>query len=152
MASSLRLPAGSFNSNVRLSTVVAQSFAPISHQCRSFSHAPQRWAYRSQNFTPPSMTQPSMKSRTREMLQGHLPNDIGLLPGTYVRPLWRDMPSIFGNPRDRWQMEYTWLKSALQNFMRWVSLGWILDASFTFSLEGHGAEKVQKKSMDENGC
>lgn len=49
-----------------------------------------------------------------------LPNDIGILPGTFVRPLWRDMPSIFTAPRDRWHMEYTWLKCWLSNFARLV--------------------------------
>lgn len=62
-----------------------------------------------------------MKSRSKEALSGQLPNDLGVLPGTFVRPLWRDLPSIFQSPRDRWQMEWTWLKSMVQNFMRWVT-------------------------------
>jgi protein MBA1 len=72
------------------------------------------------NFRPPSQVQPSFKTRTQGMKLADLPNDIGVLPGTFVRPLWRDMPSIFTAPRDRWHMEYTWLKSWLSNFARLV--------------------------------
>jgi protein MBA1 len=59
-----------------------------------------------------------MKVRSKDLLAGQLPNDIGLLPGTFVRPLWRDMPSVFDKPRDRLQMEWTWIKAWFQNFMR----------------------------------
>lgn len=121
MASSLRLPAGSFASSARSSSLIAQTFAPASHQYRSFSQASQRWAYKSNNFSAKNITGPSMKARSKEALSGQLPNDLGVLPGTFVRPLWRDLPSVFQSPRDRWQMEWTWLKSTVQNFMRWVT-------------------------------
>ncbi|KAJ5999123.1 hypothetical protein N7451_006933 [Penicillium sp. IBT 35674x] len=117
MASSLRLPAGSFASSARPNFLVTQTFAPASLQYRSFSQASQRWAYKSNNFSAKNVTGPSMKARSKEALSGQLPNDLGVLPGTFVRPLWRDLPSIFQSPRDRWQMEWTWLKSAVQNFM-----------------------------------
>lgn len=56
-----------------------------------------------------------MKTRTRQMEQTELPNDIGFMPGTFVRPLWRHMPSIFEKPRERLQMEWAWLKSRFQD-------------------------------------
>lgn len=122
MASSLRLPAGSIFPSTRPSSLIAQAFAPGSQlqQCRSFSAASQRWAYRTQNFKPSSVSQPSMKSRSKDVMMHQLPNDIGLLPGTFVRPMWRDLPSIFQAPRDRLQMEWTAMKSAFQGFARWV--------------------------------
>ncbi|KAJ5377748.1 uncharacterized protein N7496_005157 [Penicillium cataractarum] len=118
MASSLRLPAGSIFPNARPISLIAQSFASGSQQqqCRAFSAAAQRWAYRSQNFKPASPAQPSMKSRAKDVMKHQLPNDIGLLPGTFVRPMWRDMPSIFQEPRDRLRMEWTWLKSVFQGY------------------------------------
>lgn len=124
MASSLRLPAGSFTLTARSGSVVFKSYATVSQQCRSFSQSSQRWAYRSQNFSPPSIKSPSIKAQSMEALQGQgqLPNDIGLLPGTFVRPLWRNMPSIFENPRDRWMMEWTSVKSFFQNYLRWATL------------------------------
>lgn len=72
------------------------------------------------NFRPPSQVQPSFKTRTQGMKLADLPNDIGILPGTFVRPLWRDMPSVFTAPRDRWHMEWTWLKAWLSNHARLV--------------------------------
>ncbi|CAG8905355.1 unnamed protein product [Penicillium egyptiacum] len=107
MASSLRLPAGT---SARV--VPSGSFV----QCRAFSETSQQWRGRQMNFRPPSQVQPSFKTRTQDMRLADLPNDIGLLPGTFVRPLWRDMPSVFTAPRDRWHMEYTWLKSWFSNF------------------------------------
>jgi protein MBA1 len=118
MASSLRSPAGKTLSITRSSLGNARSYAPGAPQCRSFSQASQRWAFKTQNFSPRSISQPSMKVRSKDLLAGQLPNDIGLLPGTFVRPLWRDMPSVFDKPRDRLQMEWTWIKAWFQNFMR----------------------------------
>ncbi|CAI7590021.1 hypothetical protein N7533_000619 [Penicillium manginii] len=117
MASSLRSPAGKTLSITRSSLGNARSYAPGAPQCRSFSQASQRWAFKTQNFSPRSISQPSMKVRSKDLLAGQLPNDIGLLPGTFVRPLWRDMPSVFDKPRDRLQMEWTWIKAWFQNFM-----------------------------------
>jgi len=122
MASSLRLPAGSIFPSTRPTSLIVQAFASGSQQqqCRSFSAASQRWAYRTQNFKPSSVSQPSMKSRAKDVMMHQLPNDIGLLPGTFVRPMWRDLPSIFQEPRDRLRMEWTWMKSVFQGYARWV--------------------------------
>ncbi|KAJ5930667.1 hypothetical protein N7466_006160 [Penicillium verhagenii] len=117
MASSLRLSAGSLASSARSTSVIAQTLAPTSQQSRSFSQASQRWAIKATNFGPKNLAGPSMKARTRDAMNGSLPNDIGILPGTFVRPLWRDLPSIFQNPRDRWLVEWTGIKSFFQNFM-----------------------------------
>lgn len=124
MASSLRLPAGSIVPKARPASLIAQSFASGSQQqqCRAFSAAAQRWAYRTQNFKPASPAQPSMKSRAKDVMKHQLPNDIGLLPGTFVKPMWRDLPSIFQEPRDRLRMEWTWLKSVFQNYARLVHI------------------------------
>lgn len=113
MASTIRLPAGT---SARI--VPSGSFV----QCRAFSETSQQWRGRQMNFRPPSQVQPAFKTRTQGMRIADLPNDIGILPGTFVRPLWRDMPSIFKAPRDRWHMEWTWLKAWLSNHARLVIL------------------------------
>ena len=107
MALSLRLSTGSIGCLTRPTAASSSLSIPRSTQCRPFSQAPQRWGFKTQNFGPPSIAQPSMKVRQKEALKdmSQLPNDIGLLPGTFVRPLWRDMPSIFQNPKERWVME-----------------------------------------------
>lgn len=64
-----------------------------------------------------------MKSRAKDVMKSQLPNDIGLLPGTFVKPMWRDLPSIFQDPRDRFRMEWTWIKSVFQGYARWVCMG-----------------------------
>ncbi|KAJ5162355.1 hypothetical protein N7492_007747 [Penicillium capsulatum] len=118
MASSFRLPAGSIAYYARPGTVTTTIYAPSPVQCRTFSQSSQRWAYRSTNFSPPSMAQPSLKTRSRDaMSTSQMPNDIGLLPGTFVRPLWRDLPSIFQSPKDRWLMEWTWMKTLFQSYI-----------------------------------
>ncbi|KAJ5965903.1 hypothetical protein N7481_012617 [Penicillium waksmanii] len=117
MASSLRSPAGKTLSITQSALNNARPYTPGAPQCRSFSQASQRWAFKTQNFSPRTTSQPSMKVRSKDLLANQLPNDIGLLPGTFVRPLWRDMPSVFDKPRDRLQMEWTWIKAWFQNVM-----------------------------------
>ncbi|EHA20048.1 hypothetical protein CBS63078_7245 [Aspergillus niger] len=82
-----------------------------------------------QNISMPAPAQPSMRTRGRGMPRTDLPQDIGLLPGTFIRPLWRDMPSIFQQPSERLHMEWLWIKSAFQNFIgvlaycKWLNKG-----------------------------
>ncbi|KAJ5124745.1 uncharacterized protein N7515_008570 [Penicillium bovifimosum] len=117
MASTLRLPAGTSARIVPSGTFVSPlSVAGLSH-CRTFAQTSQQLAgARAMNFRPPSQAQPSFKTKTKGMKPNEFPNDIGLMPGTFIRPLWRDMPSIFLAPRDRWHMEWTWLKSWFGNY------------------------------------
>jgi protein MBA1 len=63
--------------------------------------------------------EPSMQSRYRDQFRDRrgmeIPQDIGILPGTFVRPEGEDLPSIFQQPRERLRMEWVWLKSWAQN-------------------------------------
>ena len=68
------------------------------------------------------------------MSRADLPQDIGLLPGTFIKPLWRDMPSIFQQPKERLHYEWLWLKSWFQNFLGWVSHRSFLSALHDWSL------------------
>ncbi|KKK24901.1 hypothetical protein ARAM_000136 [Aspergillus rambellii] len=70
-----------------------------------------------------------MRTRGRELSRAELPQDIGLLPGTFIRPLWRDMPSIFQQPAERLKLEWLWVKTGFQNFLgllaysKWLNKG-----------------------------
>ncbi|OOF98572.1 hypothetical protein ASPCADRAFT_204326 [Aspergillus carbonarius ITEM 5010] len=100
-------------------------------QRRPFSQSSQRNGYRGlpENISIPQPAQPSMRTRGRDMARADLPQDIGLLPGTFIRPLWRDLPSIFHQPSERLHMEWLWVKSAFQNFVallaycKWINKG-----------------------------
>jgi protein MBA1 len=89
------------------------------------------------------MKQPSMKTRTKEAMRGQaMPNDIGLLPGTFVRPLWRDMPSVFKEPKNVLRMQWTWMKSVFQNFTRCV-----VTLRFWISVRGFGFSKTTTRKV-----
>lgn len=63
----------------------------------------------------------SMRNRVKDAMSGatreNIPDDIGLLPGTFVKPVVANMPSIFKTPKDRWRLEWMALKMNMQNFI-----------------------------------
>ncbi|KAL4906906.1 hypothetical protein BDW74DRAFT_129711 [Aspergillus multicolor] len=108
-------------SAVRARTAVISSYSTVgSSQCRQLSLSSQRSREMKgmpQSFAMKQPAQPSMRIRTSEMARSEMPQDIGLLPGTFIKPLWRNLPSIFQEPKVRLQYEWLWLKSWFQNFM-----------------------------------
>jgi protein MBA1 len=74
-----------------------------------------------QHVRPKVPSAQGMRSRVKDMSMSDLPMDLGLLPGTFIRPMWRNLPSIFSHPKERLRMEWIWLKMAVQNFIGWVS-------------------------------
>ncbi|PYH98735.1 hypothetical protein BO71DRAFT_394898 [Aspergillus ellipticus CBS 707.79] len=111
--------------------VSGSAIAIATPPCRHFSQSSQRPAMRAmpQTLAMKQPAQPSMKTRSREISRADLPQDIGLLPGTFIRPLWRDMPSLFAQPQERLRMEWLWIKSGFQNFLgllaycKWLNKG-----------------------------
>jgi len=59
----------------------------------------------------------SLKVQMKEASLDNVPTDLGLLPGTFIRPEGKNMPSIFRQPADRLRMEWVWLKSWFQNYI-----------------------------------
>ncbi|KAL1962437.1 hypothetical protein VTN77DRAFT_9708 [Rasamsonia byssochlamydoides] len=108
----------------------ALSLAAPSCQRRPFSQslAPRAKGI-AQTVTMKPQAQPSLRARTRDLVRDALPQDLGLLQGTFIRPLWQDMPSIFQQPRERLQMEWLWVKSWFQNmagiilYSKWFNKG-----------------------------
>ncbi|KAL4922186.1 hypothetical protein BDW62DRAFT_173146 [Aspergillus aurantiobrunneus] len=100
--------------------LILPHFTFTSSQCRQFSLSSRQSALQRglpQTLSVKQPSQPSMKSRGQTLSRSELPQDIGLLPGTFIRPLWRDSPSIFQQPKERLHFEWLWLKSWFQNFM-----------------------------------
>ncbi|KAL2219136.1 hypothetical protein M432DRAFT_545617 [Thermoascus aurantiacus ATCC 26904] len=123
MASSLHVSSSFLFSAARSSPVsllpssVSSAAAPC--QCRSFSKAPAlKVRGIPQKISLSAPPQPSKKIlASRELARTAPTQDFGLLPGTFIRPLWRDMPSFFEQPRQRLHLEWLSLKTAVQNFL-----------------------------------
>lgn len=61
-----------------------------------------------------------MKDAMASLRKDMLPDEFGLLPGTFVRPLAKNLPSIWKDYKDRWLMEKTWFRSWFMGVARWV--------------------------------
>ncbi|KAK2753740.1 hypothetical protein FQN55_000103 [Onygenales sp. PD_40] len=57
-----------------------------------------------------------LKKATASSSAETIADDMGILPGTFIRPLWRNRPSIFKEPKRRLQMEWLNIKMKIQNF------------------------------------
>ena len=64
---------------------------------------------------PKMPAQQSLKVKMKEAMatlkKETLPDEFGLLPGTFVRPLGKNLPTIWKDYRDRLLMEKTWARS-----------------------------------------
>ncbi|KAK3674390.1 hypothetical protein LTR78_005859 [Recurvomyces mirabilis] len=58
----------------------------------------------------PSMSIQLKKAREQAMRAGQIPNDLGLLPDTFIQPRGKNLPSWFTNFNGRWVMEKRKLK------------------------------------------
>lgn len=70
---------------------------------------------------PPVQAQPALRSKVKDMLKGDDAHDFGLLPGTFIKPLGKDMPSPIEQPRERLRMEWLWIKRSVENFFGYVA-------------------------------
>ncbi|KAL3483658.1 hypothetical protein BJX62DRAFT_75790 [Aspergillus germanicus] len=116
------IPKGSLFSVARNHATISPLCTTFSSQCRHFSLSSHRNALQQNRGMPQTISmkqpaQPSMKARGMNVSRSELPQDIGMLPGTFVRPLWGDLPSIFKQPKERLHFEWLWLKSWFQNFV-----------------------------------
>ncbi|KAL9042391.1 MAG: hypothetical protein Q9180_000639 [Flavoplaca navasiana] len=72
------------------------------------------------SIAPREKPQKSMQVMLKQDPGGSLPMDLGLLEGTFIMPTGRRKPSIFSEPRRRWQLE---LYRARQRFIE-LRMGW----------------------------
>lgn len=98
-------------------------------QPRPFSSTSTRAMPKPQRSTNTSTKSNARKSRKVEMMNlsaSEIPEDLGLLPQTFIRPPNRDMPRLFGKSwKARLRTEMMWMKSRLQNFAGCVVSKWI---------------------------
>ncbi|KAI4284141.1 MAG: hypothetical protein L6R38_001639 [Xanthoria sp. 2 TBL-2021] len=72
------------------------------------------------SIAPRERPQRSMQVMIKQDPGASLPMDLGLLEGTFIMPTGRRTPSIFSEPRRRWQLE---LHRARQRFIE-LRMGW----------------------------
>ncbi|KAL8994919.1 MAG: hypothetical protein Q9169_005256 [Polycauliona sp. 2 TL-2023] len=72
------------------------------------------------SVTPRGRPERSMQVMMKQDPGANLPMDLGLIEGTFVMPTGRQKPSIFSEPRRRWQLE---LYRAKQRFIE-LRMGW----------------------------
>ncbi|EFE33843.1 uncharacterized protein ARB_07308 [Trichophyton benhamiae CBS 112371] len=96
---------------------------PSKCAARSFSQSSLRAGMTAPKvMAPKPPAQMSMKNRLQETMRGinkeMVPDDIGILPGTFIRPVWQNLPSWFSDPKTRLHMEWMHWKMKFLNFMR----------------------------------
>lgn len=95
---------------------------------RPFSSSPPWHASSMGRITMPSMRkqmQPSIGAARQQQMQqamreGQIPDDMGLLPETFVMPRGKNRPSWFSNFRGRWRLEKKRLRTRLSELGRYV--------------------------------
>ncbi|GAB7362852.1 hypothetical protein MBLNU230_g3155t1 [Neophaeotheca triangularis] len=79
-------------------------------RCRTFASTTQRQSAQTKRPQMKQRSQPSMalaekQQREAMMKTEGLPDDLGILPGTFIMPPWSERPGMFQNPRGRWKLE-----------------------------------------------
>ncbi|TPX26649.1 hypothetical protein DIZ76_012111 [Coccidioides immitis] len=128
MNSALYLPRRSLFSSLAGSATSRISIPSHSlYQLRPFSSSGNQYAAKGtfKAIKPRIPAQMSMKNRVKETMSSAnrdmIPDDVGLLPGTFIRPAWRNLPSIFKDPKLRLRMEWMSLKMTVVNFISILS-------------------------------
>ena len=96
------------------------------HQSRPFSSTPTTQAMpKPHNSTKVANKLQNRKSRMVEMMNlpaSKIPEDLGLLPQTFIRPPNRHMPKLFGSAwKARLRSELLWVRTRLQNFSGYMA-------------------------------
>jgi len=59
----------------------------------------------------------SRKVQMKAMSGSKVPDDVGLIPQTFIRPPSREMPRLFGSKwKSRLKLEWLWVWTRVQNF------------------------------------
>jgi hypothetical protein len=63
----------------------------------------------------------SRKVEMKRMSASKIPDDLGIIQQTFIRPPNRDMPRLFGKKwKSRLKVEWFWIKTRLMNFGSYV--------------------------------
>lgn len=66
----------------------------------------------------PTPRMQGLRSRMKDLKKTDIPSDLGLLPGTYVRPSGKNLPSWFRRPKTRLKIEWKWIETKFKHFLR----------------------------------
>ena len=91
---------------------------------RAFATSPQCAASTVKQVKPSQQSQPSQPSisaqmermKKKAMRSGDIPDDIGLLPETFVMPPAEKLPGWLSNHKDRWMMEKARMRARWADF------------------------------------
>ena len=59
---------------------------------------------------------PGMRTQLKTKGSKDMPDDIGLMHLTYIRPSSDRLPSFFKEPRRRLKLDYLWVRTKLRDF------------------------------------
>ncbi|KAI5287694.1 hypothetical protein KEM54_005812 [Ascosphaera aggregata] len=68
-----------------------------------------------QRTLPKQSHQTAINEQLERMTREDFNDDLCLLPGTFIRPVWSNLPSFFKDPKGRMKMEWQWLRSRALN-------------------------------------
>lgn len=100
---------------------------------RSFTTSKPACAVTAQSQMPKSIVkqmpaQQGMRSRMKNLSRNEIPNDLGLMPQTLIRPPRQALPKLFSADwKQRLQFEWTWTRTRFQNFFTYATLTGYLD-------------------------
>ncbi|KAL2353825.1 hypothetical protein BJ546DRAFT_113837 [Cryomyces antarcticus] len=114
-----------------------RSSSPWTSGIRHFSQNPLHHA--ASRGAAPEMRQQKLASVQTQMKEmqakgkgqaGRLPNDIGLLPLTFITPTGHNRPSLFSDPKGLWKMESTRLKTRVRDFVSVLGFKFFMNGRF----------------------
>jgi hypothetical protein len=98
----------------------------LSRHARSFTTSRPALALAGQSQMPKNIMkslppQQGMRSRMKNLSRQEIPNDLGILPQTLIRPPSQDLPKLLGADwKRRMKFEWLWTKTRFQNFFTYV--------------------------------
>lgn len=102
----------------------------IRRNARSFTTSKPACAVPAQSQMPKNIIrqmppQQGLRSRMKNLSRHEIPNDLGLIPQTLIRPPRHALPKLFSaNWRQRLKFEWSWTRTRFQNFFTYaMSLG-----------------------------
>jgi hypothetical protein len=98
----------------------------LSCHARSFTTSKPALALAGQSQMPKNIMkslppQQGMRSRMKNLSRQEIPNDVGILPQTLIRPPPQDLPKLLSADwKRRMKFEWLWTKTRFQNFFTYV--------------------------------
>lgn len=98
----------------------------LHHRARSFTTSRSALAVTAQSQMPKNIMkqmppQQGMRSRMKNLSRQEIPNDLGLMPQTLIRPPRQDLPKFFSADwKQRIKFEWLWTRTRFQNFFTYA--------------------------------